>query len=345
MASYVGLDVSLRSTSVHVVDGDGKCLWRGKCATDPALIADVVRRRAPELVRVGLETGFLSTWLCHALVEAGLPVACLDARHAKAVLQVRRNKTDANDAEGLAQLLRSGFYRQVRVKSWGAILLRNLVAARGQLVRAEVDLANQIRGILRTFGLALPPGGGGRRFEAAVRERAPARPGLDAVVLPLLEAWRAVRDKVAALDKAVIAAARRDRRCRLLMTTPGVGAITAVTYVGTVEDPTLFRGARTVGAWLGLTPARYQSGEVDVSGRISRCGDRLLRTYLYEAANTVLTRSRADSALRRWGLALKARNGHKQAVVAVARKLAVVLHAMWARDEAFQPEPLRAATA
>jgi transposase len=177
MASYVGLDVSLRSTSVHVLDAEGNLLWRGKCVTDPEVLADVVRRRAPELVRVGLETGFLSTWLCHALTEAGLPVVCMDARQAKAVLQVRPNKTDANDAEGLAQLLRSGFYRQVRVKSWDGMLLRNLIAARRQLVPIEVDLANQIRSILRTFGLALPPGGGGgRRFEAGVRERAPTRP-------------------------------------------------------------------------------------------------------------------------------------------------------------------------
>jgi transposase len=261
------------------------------------------------------------------------------------VLSVRPNKTDGNDAEGLAQLLRTGFYREVRVKSWDGMLIRNLVTARRRLVRTEVDLANQIRGILRTFGLALPPGGGGRRFEAAVRERTPAHPGLSPIVLPLLEAWRAVRDRVAVLDRAALAAARRDRRCRLLMTAPGVGAITALTYVGTVEDPGLFKGSRAVGAWLGLTPSRYQSGEIDVSGRISRCGDPLLRTYLYEAANQVLTRSRADSALRRWGLTLKAKVGHRKAVVAVARKLAVILHAMWAKGEAFRAEPALAEAA
>jgi transposase len=224
------------------------------------------------------------------------------------------------------------------------MLLRNLVTARRRLVRAEVDLANQIRGILRTFGLALPPGGGGgRRFEAAVRERAPMRPGLGLVVLPLLEAWRAVRDQLAVLDKAAVAAARRDRRCRLLMSAPGVGAITALTYAGTVEDPGLFKGARAVGAWLGLTPGRYQSGETDVAGRISRCGDPLLRTYLYEAASTVLTRSRSGCAPKRWGLMLKARTGHKKAAVAVARELAVVLHAMWSTGEAFRAEPAPAA--
>jgi transposase len=346
MGSYVALDVSLRSTSLHVVDDAGTCLWRGKCATDPEALAAAVRKQAPGVVRVGLETGFLSTWLCHALAEAGLPVVCMDARQARAVLSVRPNKTDANDAEGLAQLLRTGFYREVRVKSWDGMLLRNLITARRQLVRTEVDLANQIRGILRTFGLALPPGGGGgRRFEAAVRERALMRPGLSLIVLPLLAAWRAVRDQLAVLDKATVAAARRDRRCRLLMSAPGVGAITALTYVGTVEDPGIFKGARAVGAWLGLTPSRYQSGEIDVAGRISRCGDPLLRTYLYEAANTVLTRTRSDCALKRWGLLVKARTGHKKAVVAVARKLAVILHAMWATGEAFRAEPIPAKAA
>ena len=209
MGSYVAFDVSLRSTSVHVVDEAGKCLWRGKCASEPDTLAAVVRKRAPEAVRVGLETGFLSTWLCHALAEAGLPVVCMDARQARAVLSVRPNKTDANDAEGLAQLLRTGFYREVRVKSWDSMLIRNLITARRQLVRTEVDLANQLRGILRTFGLALPPGGGGRHFEAAVRERASTRAGLSLIVLPLLEAWRAVRDRVVVLDKAAVAAGRQ----------------------------------------------------------------------------------------------------------------------------------------
>ncbi|MGH7048272.1 MAG: IS110 family transposase [Stellaceae bacterium] len=193
--------------------------------------------------------------------------------------------------------------------------------------------------------MALPPGtGGGRRFEAAVRERAPMRPGLSLIVLPLLEAWRAVRERLVVLDKTAVAAARRDPRCRLLMSAPGVGAITALTYVGTVEDPQLFHRARAVGAWLGLTPRRYQSGEIDTTGR-TRCGDPLLRTALYEAANQILTRSHLDSALKRWGLMLKGRNGHKKAVVAVARKLAVILHAMWKSGATFSAEPAPAKAA
>jgi transposase len=342
MAEYVALDVSLRSTSVHIVDQQGRCLWRGTCPTDVAALADTIRRHAPAVERVGLETGQLATWLCHGLTKAGLPVVCMDARQAKAALSCRINKTDANDAEGLAQLLRTGFFRQVRVKSEGTMLVRTLLSARRQLVRTGLDLANQIRGLLKIFGLLLPRGGG-RAFEAAVRERLAGHPRLAAAITPLLEAWRAVREQVLALDRQAHAAAKRDARCRLLLTAPGVGTITALAYVAAVERPGEFRNARAVGAWVGLTPARYQSGQVDYSGRISRQGDVHLRTCLYEAANTVLTRSRADSALKRWGLGLKARLGHRRAVVAVARKLAVVLHAMWSKEEPFETDAAVAA--
>jgi transposase len=336
MPAYAALDVSMKATSIHIVDDTGARLWRGKVATDPGPIAEALRRHAPDLARVGLETGCWSTWLYHGLVDRGLPVACMDARQTKAALSLKINKTDANDAEGLAQLLRTGFFREVRVKGWDAMQVRTLIGTRRRLVRTELDLANQLRGALRTFGLMLGKGGG-RRFEAAVREHLADRPDLAAILTPLLDAWRAIRTQVARLDRLVRAVARRDPRCRLLMTAPGVGCVTAITYIAAVESPGEFRDGHAVSAWIGLTPTRYQSGEVDVAGRISRRGDRLLRTYLYEAASQVLTRSRMDSALKRWGQSLRARVGHKRAVVAVARKLAVVLHAMWATNRPFDP--------
>jgi transposase len=333
--TYAALDVSMRTTSVHVVDDTGACRWRGKVPTDPGAIAAAVRRHAPELARVGLETGCWCTWLHHGLVDRGLPAVCMDARQAKATLSLRICKTDANDAAGLAQLLRTGFFREVRVKGWDAVRVRTLVRARCGLLRTQLDLANQLRGALRTFGLMLDTGGA-RRFEAQVREHLAARPDLAPLGSALLEAWIALRRQVCRLDREIRAAVRRDRACRLLMTAPGVGCMTAVSYVAAVEDPRGFRSGRAVSAWIGLTPRRYQSGEIDVPGRISRQGDKLLRSYLYEAAAHVLTRARAGSALRRWGLELRARVGFKRAVVAVARKLAVVLHAMWKNDRPFE---------
>jgi len=279
MGQYVGLDVAMKETVVCVVDEAGKVVWRGRCASHPVEIAQVIRRRAPNLVRVGLETGALTTWLWHGLTEAGLPVVCLDARHAKAALSMTINTTDENDAEGLAQIVRTGWFRNVRVKSWTAMFVRSLLGARAQLVGIATDLANQIRGVMTTFGLILRKGGG-RVFETAVRRRLAERPGLETIVLPLLEAWRVVRARAAALDRHVRAVARREATCQLLMTAPGIGAVTAVAFVAAVEDPAAFKNSRAVGAWLGLTQSRYQSGETDIAGRISKRGDGLVRTYL-----------------------------------------------------------------
>ena len=342
MGQYVGLDVAMKETVICIIDETGQIAWRGRCASHPEAIAKVIRRRAPTLVRVGLETGALTTWLWHGLTEAGLPVVCLDARHAKAALSLKINKTDENDAEGLAQIVRTGWYREVRVKSWNAMFVRNLLGARAQLVAIATDLTNQIRGILKTFGLTLGKGGG-RVFEAAVRRRVAEWPGLERIVLPLLEAWRVVRARAAALDRDVRAVARRDATCKLLMT--GIGAVTAVAFVAAVEDPTAFKNSRAVGAWLGLTQSRYQTGETDIAGRISKRGDGLVRTYLYEAAHVVLHRVRTDSALRRWGLALQEKIGGKRATVAVARKLAVLLHAMWKSNTRFRPYLVASAAA
>ena len=320
MGQYVGLDVSLDETKVHVLDEQGKRV--GACASHPAMIEATIRQHAPEAVRIGLETGPLTTWLWQALTEVGLPMACLDARQAQAALNMKINKTDDNDAEGLAHLVRSGWYREVRVKSREAMLTRSLLGARTQLLGIVTDLSNQI--LLKTL---VVPKGAGKIFEANVRRLLEGEPAVAAIILPLLESWRAVRVRAAELDRQLLAAAREDRACRRLMTAPGVGAVVAASFV--IETPEAFRRSRDVGAWIGLTPRRYQSGEVDYDGHISRRGDARLRSLLYEAATSILTHVHADSTLRSWGLALKKRLGFKRAAVALARKLAVILHAMW----------------
>lgn len=326
MEQYVGLDVSLELTSICVVGGDGKTLWQGKCASTPEAIAAAIRARAPDVVRVGLESGPLSAWHWHELRKLGLPVVCLDARHAKAALSLQLNKSDRNDARGLAQIVRTGWYREVAVKSWDSQLVRSLLTTRAQLVRMRVDLANQIRGVLKPFGLVAGKGGG-QPFMERVRTLVADGP-LQEVAEALLSAWQAINDQVAALSRRLIAMARQDQAVKQLMTAPGVGVLVALTYVSVIDDPQRFSKSSSVGAYVGLTPRRFQSGEEDYTGRISKRGDALLRTYLFEAAGIILHRVAKGSALKVWGTRLVKRIGAKKATVAVARKLAGILHRM-----------------
>ena len=294
----------------------------------------MLRKHAPSAKRVIFETGPLSVWFYHALCAEGLPAICIDARHAKAALDMAANKTDANDADGLAHLAEVGFYREVRVKGFDSMLTRTLVAARTRLVRITTELSNQIRGLMKTFGLVVPAGKGSK-FEQHVRALLVDQKDLAAIVLPVLEAWRSMRLRAAELGRQLIADARKSEACQLLMSIPGVGTVTATSFTTAIEDPNNFKKSRSVGAWLGLTTRRYQSGQVDYDGHISRRGDRHVRSLLYEAATVILTRSSAESGLRTWGLALKERLGFKRAAVAVARKLAVTMHAMLRSGEMF----------
>jgi transposase len=335
MGEYVGLDVSLNETTISV-RRNGKRIWRGACPSHPQAISAVLSQHAPNAARVVLETGPLAVWLFHSLTAEGVPVICIDARHAKAALDMAPNKTDANDADGLAQLSEVGFFREVRVKQYDSMLTRTLVGARSQMIKIVTDLHNQIRGVMKTFGLIVPKGAG-RVFDANVRLLLAANPELALIVVPLLDAWRSTRSRASELDRQLVAAARRSPSCKVLMSIPGVGAVTATSFAAAIEDPQNFKTSRSVGAWLGLTTRRYQSGEVDYDGHISRRGDKHLRALVYEAATVILTRSTAESALRSWGLKLRERVGFKRAAVALARKLAVVMHSMLKTGEIFNP--------
>jgi transposase len=320
---FVGLDVSQAETAVCVVDMAGAVLWQGKCPSTPEAIAATLRRRAPHAARIALETGPLSAWHWRALRAMDLPVVCIDARHAKAALAMQVNKTDTNDALGLAQIVRTGWYREVQVKSEASHRTRSLLAARAKLVEMRKEVSHQLRGLLQTFGLLVGVAGTGQAFEVRVRELAEGDAALSTAVEALLGARAALAEQVARLDTLLLAQARQDAACRRLMTAPGVGAITALAFVATIDDPGRFRRSSSIGAYLGLTPRRYQSGLTDISGHISKAGDALLRGYLYEAATTLLARVQRGSALRAWGVRLAERVGLKRARVAVARKLSV----------------------
>jgi len=296
MEEYIGFDVSMKETAVSI-RRDGKRIWRGKCASDPKVLADLVRKRAPHAKRVVFETGPLSVWFFHALKAEGVPAICIAARHAKAALDMAPNKTDANDADGLAHLAEVGFFREVRVKGFESMLSRTRMAARNRLVRISVELSNQIRGLMKTFGLIVPSAKGGK-FDEHVCRLLDERGDLPRIMMPMLEAWRSIRVRAAELGRQVLADARQSETCQLLMSIPGVGAITATAFTSAIEDPANFKKSRSVGAWIGLTTRRYQSGEVDYDGHISRRGDAHLRGLLYEAATVIMTRSAADSDLR-----------------------------------------------
>jgi len=335
MERYVGLDVSLKQTAVCIIDQVGTIVKEGMVVTDPEAIAAFVNAHAENVVRVGLESGAMSTWLWTELEKMGLPIICIDARHAKAVLKMQINKSDRNDAVGIARIMQTGWYREVRVKHLDSHAIRGLLASRALLVKVKRDIENQIRGLLKNLGLVI---GRAKRnpFTARTKELIEGNPGLTASVEPLLNAREMIALQIADLDRRVLRLARHDAQVSRFMTTPGVGAITALCYLATIDDPTRFRKSRSVGAYLGLTTRRFASGELDWTGRISKCGDAMLRCYLYEAANVLLTRVEGWSTLKAWGVRLAKRVGIRKAKVAVARKLAVILHRMWIDGTDFQ---------
>jgi transposase len=335
MDQYIGLDVSLKETHICVVDASGALVARGREITQPELLALEIKRLAPSAALAVLETGGQSSWLQRELQAQGIPAVIVDARRAKAALSCRLNKTDANDAEGLAQLARTGWYREVTAKSSQTRLSRALLLARQQLAKQRRDLENQVRALLRGFGLAV--GTVGRNsFEERVWELLARAPALEPALEPLLLVRRALETRIGELEKRIGTQARQSSVCARLMTVPGVGPMTALAFVSAIDDPARFTRSSSVGAYLGLTPRRYQSGETEWSGRISKHGDALARHMLYEAANSLLSRVRRWSAPKAWAARLVKRLGGKKARVALARKLAVILHRIWLDGSEFR---------
>lgn len=335
MKLYVGLDVSQQETHLCIIDEFGKIIWQGKCASTPEAIAQVVHKRASEATRIGFESGALSTWFWHSLREMGLPAICLDARHAKAALSMQVNKTDKNDAHGLAQIVRMGWYKEVAVKSMDNHIVRSALSARAQLVTMRTGVINQMRGLLKTFGVVLGKQTGKPLVEQV--ERFSIGEGmLGQALQTLLSVYKNLAEQIEKLDELIRHHVKANMACRHLMGVPGIGPVTAAAFVAAVDNSTKFVKSKSVGAYFGLTPRRYQSGEIDRNGHISKCGDRLIRSYLYEAANTLLTRVKRPSSLKAWGQRIAKRSGPGKAKVAVARKIAVIMHKMWMTGEKFR---------
>src|SRR5271163_4168439 len=331
MDHFAGLDVSVKETSVCIVDDSGKIVREVKVVSEPEALLKVLGNLAYRFKRIGLEAGPLSQWLFSALAEAELPMVCVETRHMQAVLKAQVNKTDRNDARGIAQMMRVGLYRAVHVKTPASQHRRLLLTSRKLLQRKIYDIENDLRGSLRNFGLKVGVVGA-VKFEDRIRELVADHTLVAAIVGPLLEARAVLRIQFAKLHRMLLELVRTDPICRRLMSAPGVGPIVALTFRTCVDNPARFSRSKCVGAHYGLTPRLYQSGEVARTGRISRCGDVMLRSSLYEAALVVLTGPGRWNSLKAWGIAVARRRGMQKAIVAVARKLAIVLHRMW-RDE------------
>src|SRR6266446_3769728 len=270
MDHFAGLDVSVKETSICIVDDMGRIVREVKVASEPEALLQVLGNPNYRFKRIGLEAGPLSQWLFSALAEAGLPVICVETRHMRAVLQAQINKTDRNDARGMAQMMRAGLYRPVHVKTLRSQKLRMLLTHRKLL------------------------------------------------------------------QSKAIAIVRDDEVCRRLMTVPGVGPVVALTYRATVDVPARFRNSKAVGAVFGLTPSKYQSGEINRTGAISKCGDEMIRVMLYEAAQIMLARTAKWSWLKAWAMKIARHRGMKKAIVALARRLAVIMHRIWVDGTEFR---------
>ena len=335
MDHYVGIDVSLEQSSVCVVDATGRIVREAKVASEPGALVRFFQALGLPLTRLGLEAGPLSQWLHAGLTAAGFEVVLLETRHVKAALSAMVVKTDRKDARGIAQLLRMGWFRPVHCKSPPAQEVRALLVARKQLQAKLRDVELSLRGLLRGFGLKVGEVSKGQ-FAARVRELVVGHTMLERIAEAMLQARDALQTEFGKLHRAMLAIVRADAVCRRLMTVPGVGALTAVTFTSAVDDPQRFATSKAVGAHFGLTPKKYPSGETDVTGAISKVGDAMVRTALYEAAHILLTRAVRFSSLKRWAMEVAKRRGMKRAKVALARKLAVVLHAMWRDGTAFR---------
>jgi transposase len=335
MEHYAGIDVSLECSSVCVVDATGKIAREGKVASEPEALIAWFRSLGFEMGRIGLEAGPLSQWLYAAMKQAGLAVELLETRHVRDAFRAMPVKSDRNDARGIAQLMRLGWFRPVHCKSIAAQETRAVLTARKLVQSKLLDIENSLRGILRGFGLKVGKTTS-RSFASRIRELVANQASLETIAEALLSVHAVLLREFKAFEKQVRSLARSDAKAKLLMSTPAVGPIVALTYASALDDPGRFKSSKQAGSHFGLTPRKYQSGETDHTGRISKIGDASVRTALYEAAHIMLIKPiKGCSALKSWAMRIAKRAGMKKAKVALARKLAVILHRMLADGTSF----------
>lgn len=340
---FIGLDVSLASTAICVLGPQGKVVDELQADSEPVALVRAIGTLPYTIDAIGLEAGPLSQWLSKGIEEAGFDVILMETRLVKAALKAMPIKTDRRDAQGIARLLQMGWYRPVHRKSVLSQEIRALLTARKSLQQAIINIELSMRGVLRNFGLKL--GHVTRiRYEARVRELVAENDILTASALSLLRAREQLRAELAGLDATIAGLAKHDHVCRLMMTMPGVGPIVALTVRSAIDDPTRFARSKDIGPWAGLTPRRTQSGELDIVGQITKSGDRGLRTALYQAAMILMHRG-APNWLQAWARRVAHRRGSKRALIALARRIGVILRRMWIDGTPFRYTQSSVATA
>jgi transposase len=337
MPHYVGLDASKATTSICIIDEDGQVVKEGSVPTEPAAIISFLRGERRRYARLGIEAMGMASWLYEHLARAGLPVICIEARHAHGVLKGRLNKTDRNDARGIAEIMRAGIYKTVHIKTVESQRAKLVLTARRLLVRKRRDIDNLIRGALLQFGLK-HQAGSPSTFQQRAEKLASGSPAVREIVAALIRVRVAILAEIDAMGQTIDQLVASDEVCQRFLTAPGVGPLTALTYKVAIDVPDRFARSRDVGVHLGLTPRTYRSGTIDRKGRISKCGDDGARTALFLAAKIALKATTRPSSLKTFGVGVAARRGYLRAVIAVARRLAVILHRMWVDGVEFRPE-------
>jgi transposase len=336
MKYYAGLDVSMKTTSICIVNQEKKIVFESEVPTDPNTIFSAIRGTGLDIENSAVESGSISHWLVQELSRKKMPIICVDARKMSRVLSININKNDKNDARLIAEALRCGFYSEVQQKPQEDVEMKILMGSRRSLIETHTKLKNTIRGHLKAFGIRLGTASN-HKFEGLVQQALKDKPEVVKMgIKGLVETLKNINGQIALLDKKIEELAMEDEDVKLLTTIPGVGIVIAYTFKAHLGDPSRFKTSRAVGAYFGMTPTQYSSGEVQKQGRVSKCGAPEVRSLLNEAAFAMLYASKSWSRIKVWGLKIKKKKGHKKAMMAVGRKLCVLMHRMLITRKPFE---------
>lgn len=344
MSYFVGLDVSQKTTFVCIVDQKGKRIQEEEVDSTPEAIHTFLLKTNLPIEQIGLESGNLTHYLKKGLLTHNYPVVVMESRKMAAILKVIINKTDKNDARGIAEALRAGHFRECVHRSDEALQIRSLLHIRQTAIEERTHVTNRIRGHLKLYGIRFNKKAGKKFKDDVVKAVQVLHPQVQVAIGSLLIILDTLHEQIGLLDMQVELTARQDPDVQLLETIDGVGPITALAFKAEIDDPGRFKKSKNVGAYIGLTPRQYSSGEIERQGSISKKGSIRMRYLLVEAAMSILTRSKKWSKLKAWGLKLQKKKGLRKASVAVARKLAVIMHKMLLTGKSFDRGPTKKET-